>query len=38
MSEEEILGDFPDLQPIHLRAVLAFAAAPERRLIDPPAA
>lgn len=38
MSEAEILADFPDLQPIHLRAVLAFAAARERRLIDPPAA
>lgn len=38
MSEEEILGDFPDLKPVHLRAVLAFAAARERRLIDPPAA
>jgi uncharacterized protein (DUF433 family) len=38
MSEDEILDDFPDLKPVHLRAVLAFAAARERRLIDPPAA
>lgn len=38
MSEAEILDDFPDLKSVHLRAVLAFAAARERRLIDPPAA
>ena len=38
MSEQEILADFPDLKPADLRAVLAFAAARERRLIDPPAA
>jgi uncharacterized protein (DUF433 family) len=38
MSEAEILADFPDLRPEHLRAVLAFAAARERRLAEPPAA
>jgi uncharacterized protein (DUF433 family) len=38
MTEAEILADFPDLQPDHIRAALAFAAARERRLADPPAA
>ncbi len=38
MSEAEILADFPDLRPEHLRAVLGFAAARERRLAEPPAA
>lgn len=38
MSEAEILGDFPDLRPEHIRAALAFAAAREHRLADPPAA
>jgi uncharacterized protein (DUF433 family) len=38
LSEAEILNDFPDLQPHHLRAALAFAAARERRLSEPPAA
>ena len=38
MSEAEILSDFPDLKLEHIRAVLAFAAARERRLADPPAA
>jgi uncharacterized protein (DUF433 family) len=38
MTEQEILGDFPDLRAEHIRAVLAFAAARERRLADPPAA
>ena len=38
MSEEEILADFPDLTSEHIRAVLAFAAARERRLADPSAA
>lgn len=38
MTEAEILADFPDLRTEHLRAVLAFAAARERRLSDPPAA
>ena len=31
MSEQEILKDFPSLRPEHIRAVLAFAAARERR-------
>jgi uncharacterized protein (DUF433 family) len=30
MTEAELLADFPDLQPEHLRAVYAFAAARER--------
>jgi uncharacterized protein (DUF433 family) len=38
MSEAEILADFPDLRAEHIRAVLAFAAARERRLAEPPAA
>lgn len=33
MSEDEILHDFPDLQREDIRAVLAFAADRERRLI-----
>ena len=36
MTEEEILADFPDLEPEDVRAVLAFAAARERRLISVP--
>lgn len=36
MSEAEILADFPDLRPVHLKAVLAFAAARERRRLEPP--
>ena len=32
MTEEEILADLPDLEPEDIRAVLAFAAAWERRL------
>lgn len=36
MSEAEMLADFPDLQAVHLKAVLAFAAARERRLLEPP--
>lgn len=32
MSEDEILGDFPDLEREDIRAVLAFAADRERRL------
>ena len=32
MSEDQILGDFPDLTREDIRAVLAFAAARERRL------
>ncbi len=38
MTEAEILADFPDLRSEHIRAVLAFAAARERRLSEPPAA
>ena len=33
MSEQEILGDFPDLTAEDIRACLAFAADRERRLI-----
>lgn len=38
MSEDEILADFPDLEREDIRAVLAFAADRERRLITDPAA
>ncbi len=38
MSSEQLLTDFPDLKPEHIRAALAFAAARERRLDHPPAA
>ncbi len=31
MTEEEILSDFPDLEPEDIRAVLAFAADRERK-------
>ena len=34
MSEEQILGDFPDLTRDDIRAALAFAAARERRLAN----
>lgn len=34
MTEEQILGDFPDLTREDIRAVLAFAAARERRLAN----
>jgi uncharacterized protein (DUF433 family) len=34
MSEDEILSDFPDLTREDIRAVLAFAAARERRLAN----
>lgn len=34
MSEDEILHDFPDLQREDIRAVLAFAADRERRLVS----
>ena len=37
MTEQEILSDFPDLEPEDIRAVLAFAADRERRLIQVPA-
>ncbi len=32
MTEAQILADFPALEPEHIRACLAFAAARERRL------
>ncbi len=38
MSEDQILADFPSLVREDIRAVLAFAAARERRLGDSPAA
>jgi uncharacterized protein (DUF433 family) len=34
MSEDQILGDFPDLTREDIRAALAFAAARERRLAN----
>jgi uncharacterized protein (DUF433 family) len=34
MSQEEILTDFPDLQPEHIHAVLRYAAERERRLSE----
>lgn len=34
MSEEEILGDFPDLTKEDIRACLAFAADRERKLVS----
>ncbi len=37
MSEQEILGDFPDLTVEDIRACLAFAADRERRLVKVPA-
>ncbi len=36
MTEAEILADFPDLEREDIRAVLAFAAERERRLISIP--
>ena len=36
MSEDQILGDFPDLTLHDIRACLAFAADRERRLISIP--
>jgi len=38
MSEEQILGDFPDLTAESIRDCLAFAAARERRLASSSAA
>jgi len=38
MTEDEILADFEALERDDLRAVLAFAAARERRWSEPPAA
>ena len=37
MTEEEILSDFPDLEAEDIRAVLAFAADRERKLVQVPA-
>lgn len=37
MTEEEILADFPDLEREDFRAVYAFAADRERRLVADPA-
>ena len=34
MTEEQMLSDFPDLTPADIRAVLAFAAARERRVAN----
>jgi len=34
MTEEEILGDFPDLERDDIRACLAFAADRERKLVS----
>ena len=36
MTKEEILADFPDLEPEDIRAALLFAAARERRLVSIP--
>ncbi len=38
MSEAQIVVDFPQLKPEHVKAVLAFAAERERRLSVSPAA
>ena len=38
MSEDEILADFPDLEREDIRAVYAFAADRERRLVADAAA
>lgn len=38
MTEDEILADFPDLEREDFRAVYAFAAERERRLLTDPAA
>ena len=34
MNQEDILADFPDLQPEHIRAVLRYAAEREKRLSE----
>ena len=38
MSEKDILADFPELERDDIRAVLAFAAERERRLVSLPPA
>lgn len=37
MTAEEILADFPDLEPDDIRACLSFAADRERKLVKVPA-
>jgi len=37
MSEDEILGDFPDLEREDIRACLEFAADRERKMVSVPA-
>ena len=37
MTEAEILHDFPELNPDDIKACLAFAADPERKLTTAPA-
>ncbi|QNI44614.1 hypothetical protein SynRCC2555_00826 [Synechococcus sp. WH 8101] len=34
MSQEDILADFPDLQPEHIQAVLRYAAEREKHLSE----
>ena len=34
MSQEDILADFPNLQPEHIQAVLRYAAEREKRLSE----
>ena len=34
MSQEDIIADFPDLQPEHIHAVLQYAAEREKRLSE----
>ena len=34
MSQEDMLADFPDLQPEHIQAVLRYAAEREKRLSE----
>ena len=36
MSEQEMLADFPDLEPEDLKACLAFAADRERKFVSVP--
>jgi uncharacterized protein (DUF433 family) len=38
MTEDQILGDFPDLTRDDLKACIAFAADRERKLLTVPAA
>lgn len=34
MTQDDILADFPDLQPAHIQAVLRYAAEREKRLSE----